>query len=159
MSVLQDWQTLRRSRWAQIRLTEEATRKGARHMSMIRLIVLGASLVWSVERTRWPVNADLVAMEAVSRSRISPTMMMLGSWRRNAFSAAANVIPTSLRTRTWLIPIRLYSTGSSAVRMLTSIVLIFESAEYSVVVLPEPVGPVTNTITYGFMMFRIRSAS
>src|SRR5207247_5029957 len=129
MSGLQDWQTLRRSRWAQIRLTEEATRKGSIPMSMIRLIVLGASLVWSVERTRWPVNAALVAMEAVSRSRISPTMMMLGSWRRNAFSAAENVSPTSSWISTWLIPSRLYSTGSSAVMMLVSGTLILESAE------------------------------
>src|SRR2546426_6647613 len=38
------------------------------------------------------------AIEPVSRSRISPTMMMFGSCRRNAFSAAAKVIPTSLRS-------------------------------------------------------------
>src|SRR2546425_4578983 len=51
-----------------------------------------------------------------------------------------------LRTSTWLIPSRLYSTGSSAVMMVTSIVLIRVSAEYSVVVFPEPVGPVTSTM-------------
>src|SRR5690348_4440621 len=38
------------------------------------------------------------------------------------FAAALKVIPTSLRTSTWLIPIRLYSTGSSAVMMFTSMV-------------------------------------
>ena len=65
----------------------------------------------------------------VSMSRISPTMMMLGSWRRNAFSAAAKDIPISLRTRTWLIPWMLYSTGSSAVMMFVSMVLILDSAE------------------------------
>ena len=65
-----------------------------------------------------------MAMPPVSRSRISPTMMMFGSCRRNAFSAAAKVSPISVRTSTWLMPIRLYSTGSSAVMMLTSIVLI-----------------------------------
>jgi hypothetical protein len=39
-----------------------------------------------------------------------------------------------------------YSTGSSMVMILSSGVAISESAAYSVVVLPEPVGPVTTTI-------------
>ena len=43
--------------------------------------------------------------------------------------------------------------------MLTSIRLIFDSAEYSVVVLPEPVGPVTSTMPYGFITASIRSFS
>ena len=41
--------------------------------------VVAASVVWSVERRRWPVIAALTAMPAVSRSRISPTMMAFGS--------------------------------------------------------------------------------
>ena len=41
--------------------------------------------------------------------------------------------------------------------MLTSIVFTFDSAEYSVVVLPEPVGPVTSTMPYGFETASIRS--
>ena len=52
-------------------------------MFISRLIVLGASLVCSVESTRWPVSAALTAISAVSKSRISPTRMMFGSWRRN----------------------------------------------------------------------------
>ena len=44
-------------------------------------MALGASLVCSVENTRWPVSAARMAMSAVSRSRISPTMMTSGSWR------------------------------------------------------------------------------
>src|SRR6266581_4577009 len=145
-SCLQSLQMRRTSRCATMRFTALATLNGSIPMSTIRVTVDGASLVCSVERTRWPVSAALMAIDPVSRSRISPTMMMFGSWRRNALSAAANVIPTSFRTSTWLIPIRLYSTGSSAVRMFTSMVLIRDSAEYSVVVLPEPVGPVTSTI-------------
>ena len=43
---------------------------------------LGASFVCSVENTRWPVSAAWTAFSAVSRSRISPTMMMSGSCRR-----------------------------------------------------------------------------
>jgi len=46
----------------------------------------------------------------------------------------------------WLMPGRLYSTGSSAVQMLSLKVFSSERAEYRVVVLPEPVGPVTSTI-------------
>jgi len=83
-------------------------------------------------------------------SRISPTMMMFGSWRRNAFSAAANDRPTPSFTSTWLIPSRLYSTGSSAVMTFTFGVFTRDSAEYRVVVFPEPVGPVTSTMPYGF---------
>ena len=98
-------------------------------MSMRRVTVSGAEFVCSVESTRWPVSAALIAMPPVSRSRISPTMMMFGSCRRNAFSAAANVIPISVRTCTWLIPKRLYSTGSSAVMMFVSRLFTFDSAE------------------------------
>ena len=62
-------------------------------MFIRRLIVLGASLVCSVESTRWPVSAALTAISAVSKSRISPTRMMFGSWRRNERSAAAKLRP------------------------------------------------------------------
>ena len=43
--------------------------------------------------------------------------------------------------------------------MFVSPLLIFDNAEYSVVVLPEPVGPVTSTIPYGFEMASISSRS
>jgi len=48
-------------------------------MFMSRVIVSGAPLVCRVESTRWPVRAALMAISAVSKSRISPTRMMLGS--------------------------------------------------------------------------------
>ena len=34
-----------------------------------RVIVLGASFVWTVEKTRWPVSAARIATSPVSRSR------------------------------------------------------------------------------------------
>ena len=46
-----------------------------------------------VESTRWPVSEAWIAISAVSLSRISPTMMTSGSWRRKARSALANVRP------------------------------------------------------------------
>ncbi len=89
-------------------------------MSTRRVSVCGASLVCSVDSTKWPVCAALMAISAVSRSRISPTMMTSGSWRRKARSAEAKVSPTLLLTLTWLMPGRLISAGSSAVEMLVS---------------------------------------
>jgi len=54
---------------------------------------LGASFVCRVESTKWPVCAALIAISAVSRSRISPTMMTSGSCRTKARNAVANVSP------------------------------------------------------------------
>ena len=92
-------------------------------MFIRRLIVDGASLVCSVESTRWPVMAALIAISAVSKSRISPTRMMFGSWRRNERSAAAKLRPICSLHLHLVDPRRLNSTGSSAVMMLTSGVL------------------------------------
>ena len=108
----------RARRWAVIRMTEDAMLNGATPMFIRRVRVDGASLVCSVENTMWPVCAALIAMSAVSRSRISPTMMMSGSWRRNDFSATAKVRPALSLTLTWLTPGRLISAGSSTVEML-----------------------------------------
>ncbi len=89
----------------------------------------GASLVCRVEKTRWPVRAALMAIWAVSRSRISPTMMMSGSWRRKERSPAAKVSPMAAWTWTWLMPWIWTSTGSSTVMILCSGVLSSERAE------------------------------
>ena len=43
--------------------------------------------------------------------------------------------------------------------MFVSPVLIFDRHEYSVVVLPDPVGPVTSTMPYGFATASINSRS
>ena len=58
--------------------------------SMMRSTVCGASCVWSVAKTRWPVSAAVSAVPIVSMSRISPTRITSGSWRSAAFSAIAN---------------------------------------------------------------------
>ena len=47
--------------------------------SMMRSTECGASWVWSVANTRWPVSAAVSAVWIVSRSRISPTRMTSGS--------------------------------------------------------------------------------
>ncbi|MNT03210.1 hypothetical protein D3C72_1377320 [compost metagenome] len=62
----------------------------------------------------------MIEISAVSRSRISPTMMMSGSCRRNDFSAAAKVRPALSFTFTWLMPGSWISAGSSAVEILMS---------------------------------------
>jgi len=66
-------------RWAMIRLTEVAMLNDGTPIFCRRVSVSGALLVCSVDITMWPVWAALMAMLAVSRSRISPTMMMSGS--------------------------------------------------------------------------------
>ena len=97
-------------------------------MSSRRVIALGASFVCSVENTRWPVRAAWIATSAVSMSRISPTRMMFGAARSIAFRMRANVSPIRGLTWTWLMPLTWYSTGSSAVMILTSDRLSSESA-------------------------------
>ena len=74
-------QSGRARRWATTQSTAEPTRNGSMPISIRRVTALGASLVCSVESTRWPVSAASMAICAVSRSRISPTMMMSGSAR------------------------------------------------------------------------------
>ncbi len=64
-------------------------------------------------------------------------------------SAWAKFIPVSLATCTWLINSNWYSTGSSTVITFLSTPLISSMAEYSVVVFPLPVGPVTRTSPCG----------
>ena len=100
-------------------MTLDAMLKGATPMLSSRTSVDGASFVCSVDRTMWPVCAALIAMSAVSRSRISPTMMMSGSWRRKARSELAKVSPAFSLTLTWLMPAIWISAGSSAVEMFT----------------------------------------
>ena len=95
------------------------------------------------------MSADCTAMRAVSTSRISPTRMMSGSWRRIALSPPANVMSACSLIWIWLIDGNTYSTGSSMVMMLRSELLISLSAAYSVVVLPLPVGPAQMTMPNG----------
>ena len=94
----------------------------------------------------WPVSAASMAIEAVSLSRISPTRTMSGSDRRMARRALAKVRPALTFSCTWLTPFRGTSTGSSTVMMFFSGELRAVSVVYSVVDLPEPVGPLTRIV-------------
>ena len=116
----------------------------------MRSIVLAASIVCRVESTRWPVSDASSAIEIVSTSRISPTRMTLGAWRRAARRARAKVW-VSVPTSRWLIVALLfgwrYSIGSSIVMMWIGFSwFIFLMMAARVVDLPDPVGPVTSTI-------------
>ena len=55
--------------------------------SATRETVEAASVVCTVEKTRWPVSAAASAMRMVSGSRISPTTITSGAWRIAARSA------------------------------------------------------------------------
>ena len=72
-SVLQLRQIFRTSRWATMPSSVAVTRNGSRPRSSRRAMALGASLVCSVLKTRWPVREACTAISAVSLSRISPT--------------------------------------------------------------------------------------
>ena len=82
----------------------DTKRKGSTPISMRRGIAPAALLVWMVESTRWPVRAALMARDAVSPSRISPTIIMSGSWRSAVRRPLANVYPISGRTCDWETP-------------------------------------------------------
>ena len=108
-----------------------------------------AVLVCRVDNTRCPVREACTAISPVSRSRISPTMTTSGSCRRTARRPRAKVISTFGLTWVWPTPGSMYSIGSSMVRILREVSLICDKPAYSVVVFPEPVGPVTRIIPCG----------
>ena len=87
-----------------------------------------------------------MAMTAVSWSRISPTRTMSGSERRMDLSAEAKFRPALTLSWTWLTPLSGSSTGSSTVMMFFSGELRAVRVVYSVVDLPDPVGPVTRMV-------------
>ena len=123
--------------------------------SMMRSIVCGALCVCRVAKTRWPVSAAVSAVEIVSRSRISPTRITSGSWRRAAFRASGEGLVASEPISRWLTMHFLWpwrnSIGSSTVMMCSSRVSLISSIiAASEVDLPEPVGPVTSTRPRGF---------
>ncbi len=91
------------------------------------------------------MRAACTAVWAVSRSRISPSRMMLGSCRSTERSTLSKERPISWLTCIWLIRSSLYSTGSSMVTMRLVMSEMRLSMAYMLVVLPEPVGPVERT--------------
>ena len=101
----------------------EEIRKGSTPISIIRVTAPGESLVCSVLSTKCPVSEAWIEICAVSRSRISPTMMMSGSWRRNERNDLLKVSPKASLIATCMMPSMSYSTGSSAVSSLESMVL------------------------------------
>ncbi len=107
-------------------------------------MLAGALLVCRVDSTLWPVSEARKAMSAVSRSRISPTRTMSGSWRRAARRPWAKSRPIFSFVCTWVMPSMRYSMGFSMVKMLISVLLKYFSMPNKVVVLPAPVGPVTR---------------
>ena len=86
----------------------------------MRVTAPTALFVCSVLSTMWPVMAAWQAISTVSWSRISPTRITSGSWRRIDRSALAKVRPALGFTCTWLMPASWNSMGSSTVTMLTS---------------------------------------
>ena len=116
--------------------------------SIMRPTVSAASIVCSVERTRWPDSAAWSAVCAVSASRSSPMRMTSGSWRSARRSAWPNDSVSRPISRWltmqpwsgWRISI-----GSSIVMMCCRRFRFMKSIiAASVVVFPEPVAPVTR---------------
>ena len=52
----------RASRCATTQVIDDATRNGSMPISTSRVTALAASFVWSVERMRWPVSDDSIAV-------------------------------------------------------------------------------------------------
>ena len=99
-------------------MTDEAMRNDSIPMSKKRCSADTASLPCRDESTKCPVRADCTAMRAVSTSRISPTRITSGSWRRIDFNPVANVRPACSLVWIWLILGKTNSTGSSIVMTL-----------------------------------------
>ena len=112
-------------------------------------MVDATSLVWIDEKTRWPVSAAFSEVSTVSRSRISPTMMTSGSWRRAACRASGNEavsVPISRWVMMLLSWVKTNSMGSSIVMIFAFRVLLISSIIVARVVdLPMPVAPVMST--------------
>src|SRR5579862_4658493 len=117
--------------------------------STILSTVRAAPVVCRVEKTRWPVSAAVMAISIVSRSRISPTRMTSGSWRKARRRPSAKLGTSTPTSRWFTMPSPWawkYSMGSSMVMMCPRRSrLMTLSMLASDVVLPEPVGPVTST--------------
>jgi hypothetical protein len=141
------WLTIPRSEVARLSLTWRCCDDGKK--STIRFTVSTVSAVWSVDRTRWPVSAAERAARTVWASRISPMKMTSGSWRSTRRMASENP-PVSVPISRWFTMARRSSNtnsiGSSMVTMFTARVrLTWSIIAAAVVVLPDPVGPVTST--------------
>ena len=104
-----------------------------------------------------------MAAEKLMASRISPIMMMSGSWRRMCLRPCSKERvsrPISRCSMTDWLSSNTNSIGSSSVMMcFLKLALMCSIMAASVVDLPQPVGPDTNTIPRGdsAICFRISS--
>ncbi|MNT26758.1 hypothetical protein D3C72_1623520 [compost metagenome] len=137
---------MRIRRCAQMPFRAETNAYGSIPMCVKRPNTSNTLFACTVVSTKWPVRADCTAISAVSRSRISPTMILSGSWRRMERKPLAKVSPFFSLTGICRMPGSWYSTGSSMVMIFSRPLWISVSAAYRVVVLPEPVGPVTSSM-------------
>jgi hypothetical protein len=108
-----------------------------------------ASIVCTALSTRWPVCAARSVIVAVSESRLSPTKMTSGSWRRTERSVSAKPSPAFSFTSTCEIPARRCSIGFSMVTMLRRESAMSWSSPCAVVLLPLPVGPLMRIMPSG----------
>ena len=76
----------------------------------MRSIVLTASFVCSVPKTRCPVSAAVSAAEIVSVSRISPIRITSGAWRRTRRSASVKERVSSPTSRCSMIEFLAFGT-------------------------------------------------
>ncbi len=143
--------SFRTKRWAMTNLMADTNNGFCPMTSIMRVKAAAALEAWKVDNTKWPVSEACNAVLAVSISRISPTMTISGSSRNTARNLSAKLVSPAdlLLTEICDIPWNWYSTGSSIVIILRSSEFSEFNIEYSVVVLPEPVGPTTSTSPLG----------
>ncbi len=121
-------QIVRTSRCARTQLSAETNWYGSTPMLRKRPSTSSTLLAWTVVNTRCPVSAELMAICAVSGSRISPTMILSGSCRRIDRRPRAKVSPFFSLMGICVMPFSWYSTGSSIVMILSSTDLISDRA-------------------------------
>ena len=117
-------------------------------------MVCTVSLVCRVENTRCQVSARVKAAFMVSGSRISHTMMIFGSSRRQDFIARSKLLvctPTSRWLMRDILFLNTYSIGSSIVMIcFLKFVLIYCIIAARFVDFPDPVGPVIKMSHFDF---------
>ena len=120
------------------------------NIAMMRRIVLCASGVCSVERSRCPVSAAFMPVSTVSASRISPMRITSGSWRSAARRPLRKLSVSTPISRCVMLLCRSRcrnSIGFSSVTMcLLRDELMWLIIAAIVLDLPEPVTPVTRII-------------
>ena len=89
-------------------------------MSTSRVTALGASLVWRVLKTRWPVRAARMAISAVSRSADLPHHDHVGVLAHDVAQAGGKGQPDLGVDVDLVDPVHLVLTGSSMVMIFLS---------------------------------------